>query len=270
MASEVGNGGRAEEVRMNGSSLKGRVALITGATSGIGRATALEFAAHGADLVLTGRSKSRGKEVLDDVRRAGVQCDFVEGDVREDAFCRRAVRHGVDKFSRLDILVNNAGVIFRATAEETSDDMWDETMATNVTAIFHLSRAALPHLRRTRGAIVNIASDWGLRGGERALAYCASKGAVVLMTRAMARDCARDGIRVNAVCPGDTDTPMIAAEIAQRGLDEESTRADYDAAVPLGRMGRPDEIAKLVRFLASDESAYMTGAAVPIDGGSSA
>lgn len=255
---------------MNDSSLRGRVALITGATSGIGRATAVEFAAHGADLVLTGRSTSRGKEVLDELRPTGVRCDFVDGDIREDAFCRRVIQHAVDKFSQLDILINNAGVIHRATAEETTDDMWDETLATNVSAVFYLSRAALPHLRRTRGAIVNIASDWGLHGGERALAYCTSKGAVVLMTRAMARDCARDGIRINAVCPGDTDTPMIAAEIAQRGLDEASTRADYDAAVPLGRMGRPEEIAKLVRFLASDDAAYMTGAAVPIDGGSSA
>jgi NAD(P)-dependent dehydrogenase (short-subunit alcohol dehydrogenase family) len=270
MASEAGNGGRVEEATMNGSSLQGRVALITGATSGIGRATALELAAHGADLVLTGRSKSRGKEVLNNVRRTGVRCEFIEGDIREDTFCRRVVRLAVDTFSRLDILVNNAGVIHRATAEETTDDMWNETIATNLTAVFHLSRAALPHLRRTRGAIVNIASDWGLRGGERAMAYCASKGAVVLMTRAMARDCARDGIRINAVCPGDTDTPMISAEIAQRGLDEVSTRADYDAAVPLGRMGRPEEIAKLVRFLASDDADYMTGAAVPIDGGSSA
>lgn len=246
------------------------MALITGATSGIGRATAKEFAACGADLVLTGRSRSRGDDILHELTRTGVRCDFVPGDIREDAFCRQVIGHAVDKFSRLDVLVNNAGVIHRASAEETTDDMWDETIATNVSAVFRLSRAALPHLRRTGGTIVNVASDWGLRGGERALAYCASKGAVVLMTRAMARDCARDGIRINAVCPGDTDTPMIAAEIAQRGLDEVSTRADYDAAVPLGRMGRPDEIAKLVRFLASDDASYMTGAAVPIDGGSSA
>lgn len=255
---------------MNRSSLQGRIALVTGATSGIGRATAREFAACGADLVLTGRSRSRGQDVLNEVSRTGGRCDFVEGDIREAAFCRQVIQHAIDKFSRLDVLVNNAGVIHRATTEETTDDMWDETIATNVSAVFRLSRAALPHLRRTRGAIVNIASDWGLRGGERAAAYCASKGAVVLMTRAMARDCAGDGIRINAVCPGDTDTPMITAEIAQRGLDEASTRAEHDAAIPLGRMGRPEEIAKLVRFLASDEAGYMTGAAVPIDGGSSA
>ena len=255
---------------MNHSSLQGRVVLITGATSGIGRAAANEFAAAGADLVLTGRSRGRGQDVLNDVRRSGARCDFVDGDVRDGAFCRQLVRHAVDMFSRLDVLINNAGIIYRGTAEETSDDMWAETMATNVTAVFQLSRAALPHLKRTRGTIVNVASDWGLRAGERAAAYCASKGAVVLMTRAMALDHARDGVRINAVCPGDTDTPMIATEIAQRGLDEARARAEHDAAVPLGRIGRPEEIAKLVRFLASDEASYMTGAAVPIDGGSSA
>ena len=255
---------------MSHSGLQGRVVLITGATSGIGRATANEFAACGADLVLTGRSRIRGEDVLEDARRTGVRCEFVDGDVRDSAFCQHVIRRSIDAFSKLDVLVNNAGVIFRGTAEETTDDMWAETMATNVTAVFQMSRAALPHLKRTRGAIVNIASDWGLRGGEHAVAYCASKGAVVQMTKAMAKDHARDGVRINAVCPGDTDTPMITTEIAQRGLDEARARADYDAAVPLGRMGRPQEIAKLVRFLASDEASYMTGAAVLIDGGVSA
>ncbi len=255
---------------MNQSSLHGRVVLITGATSGIGRAAAIEFAACGADLVLTGRSRERGKEVLNEVRHAGVRCDFVAGDVRDSAFCNQLIEHSLNTFSRLDVLVNNAGVIYRGTAEETTDEMWADTMATNVTAVFQLSRAALPHLKRTRGAIVNVASDWGLRAGARAAAYCVSKGAVVQMTRAMAKDHARDGVRINAVCPGDTDTPMIAAEIAQRGLDTAMARAEHDAAVPLGRMGRPEEIAKLVRFLASDDASYMTGAAVPIDGGTTA
>jgi meso-butanediol dehydrogenase/(S,S)-butanediol dehydrogenase/diacetyl reductase len=159
-------------------------------------------------------------------------------------------------FDGLNVLVNGAGILYRATAEETTDAQWRETMAVNLDAVFHLSRAALPALRaRSGGSIVNIASDWGLYGGRRALAYCASKGAVVQLTRAMALDHAPENIRVNAVCPGDTDTPMLDAEALQQGRDPAETRREMAAAAPLGRIATPEEVAKLVAFLASDDAA---------------
>jgi NAD(P)-dependent dehydrogenase (short-subunit alcohol dehydrogenase family) len=172
---------------------------------------------------------------------------------------------------RLDLLVNNAGIIYRCSAESTTDGQWRRTMAVNVDAVFYASRAAIPLMRaQGGGVIVNIASDWGLVGGQDAVAYCASKGAVVLMTKAMALDHAREGIRVNAVCPGDCDTPMLDHEAAQRGVDPVESRREAGEAVPLGRIGRPDEVARLVAYLASDDAAYITGAAIPIDGGNTA
>ncbi len=252
--------------------LAGKIVLVTGASSGIGAAVARAAAAAGAKLMLSGRSRDRGEGVARDIAVAGGRAEFLAGDLTDPAFADRLVEATADRFGRLDVLVNNAGIIHRATVDRTTDAQWHETMAVNLHAVFYLSRAAVRRmqLQGGGGAIVNIASDWGLVGGRDALAYCASKGAVVQMTRAMALDHARDRIRVNAVCPGDTDTPMLEGEFRQGGVERAAALAAHGAAVPLGRVATPEEVAQAVVFLASDAAAYITGAAQPVDGGTTA
>jgi NAD(P)-dependent dehydrogenase (short-subunit alcohol dehydrogenase family) len=251
--------------------LTGRIVLVTGATSGIGAAIADACAAAGATLMLTGRSAERGTVTLKRAQGRGVQAQFLAGDLTEPAWPDELVAETVKRCGRLDVLVNNAGIIHRGTIADCSDVEWDDVIAVNATAVFRLSRAAVRQMRRQGGgAIVNIASDWGLVGGRNAFAYCASKGAVVQMTRAMAVDHAKDGIRVNCVCPGDVDTPMLASGIAKRGLSQAEGLEVLGDHVPLGRVARPEEIAKAVVFLAGDNASYMTGAMLAVDGGNTA
>jgi NAD(P)-dependent dehydrogenase (short-subunit alcohol dehydrogenase family) len=248
---------------------KGQVALVTGATRGIGRAVALELARRGARLVATGRSEPAMEELSRALLDLGTEVEPLLLDATAPGAAEAAVGAALARFGRLDILVNNAGVIAQGTALDCTDDDWDRVMATNVTAVFRMSRAALREMvPRRSGVIVNIASDWALVGARGALAYAASKGAVAQMTRSMALDHARDGIRVNAVCPGDTDTDMLARE--HEGKERGPALARLGAAIPLGRVARPEEIARVVAFLASDEASFMTGALVPVDGGNSA
>lgn len=252
-----------EEAR---GALAGKVALVTGAAAGIGRATATLFGEEGAAVVVHD-IKPEGQAVADAIVAAGGQACFVRGDVTRAADCEAAVKRAVSEFGRLDVLVNNAGIIRRASVVETTEEDWDRVMAVNVKSVFLFSKMAVPIMaRQGGGVIVNTASGWGLDGGKDAASYCASKAAVVNLTRAMAIDHADVHIRVNCVCPGDTDTAMLREEARQLGQDVSGFLA-RSAQRPLGRMGRPEEIAHAILFLASDASSYVTGTALVVDGG---
>ena len=249
---------------------EGRVALITGGTSGIGKATAFLFAAEGAAVVITGRSQERGEEVVQAIEEAGGRALFVRADVRFAEDCRRAVEETLGRFGRIDVLFNNAGVYYPKTVPECSEEEWDETIDSSLKGAFLMSKFALPSMiERGSGSIIHNSSGWGILGGNRAAAYCAAKGGLVIMTKAMAIDHGPDGIRVNCVCPGDVYTPMLSDEAEKRGMAWE----DYEAGAanrPLGRIGAAEEIARAVLFLASDDSSFVTGAALVVDGGGTA
>ncbi|HKO05246.1 MAG TPA: SDR family NAD(P)-dependent oxidoreductase [Candidatus Acidoferrales bacterium] len=250
--------------------LADRVALITGATSGIGRATALLFAREGASVVLTGRNEERGREVVAEICNAGGQAMFCRSDVCLEADCRRAVEEAIAAYGRLDVLFNNAGVFSPNTAAECTEEEWDAQVDTSLKGAFLMSKHALPHMiRRGRGSIIHNSSGWGIVGGDRAVAYCAAKGGLILLAKAMAIDHGRQGIRVNCICPGDVDTPMLPEDARMRGMDWQKYLAGC-ANRPMGRIGTAEEIAAAVLFLASDESSFMTGAALVVDGGGAA
>jgi NAD(P)-dependent dehydrogenase (short-subunit alcohol dehydrogenase family) len=236
----------------------GKVALVTGGNRGIGLAVAQLLLEGGAQVMLAARDSQKGLTAAADL---GAQ--FVALDVRRADLCRNAVDATLAACGRLDILVNGAGIIYRnRTVDVTSEEDWDTVMAVNVKGVFLMSKYALPALRQTRGTIVNIASYTGLVGFAGSAAYAASKAAVVNLTRTMALDHAKDGIRVNCVCPGSVDTDMIHAAWQQTG-NVESARLAWAAKHPLGRIAEPREVAQAVAFLASSDSSFITGAALP-------
>lgn len=250
--------------------LKDKVALITGGTSGIGEATAVLFAAEGAKVAITGRNDARGAALVERIERNGGKAIFIRADVSVADDCRRAVDDTVRAFGRLDVLFNNAGVFYPQTALECSEREWDEQIDVNLKGTFLMSKFALPAMiAQHKGVIVNNSSGWGIVGGDHAVAYCASKGGVVLMTKAMAIDHGAQKIRVNCICPGDVETPMLPLDAKMRGLKWEDYIAGC-ASRPLGRVGTVEEIAKAVLFLASDDASFMTGAALVVDGGGTA
>ena len=247
--------------------LKGKRALITGAASGIGRAAALLFAHEGASIVSADIDAERGNEIVNEIERLDGKARFVKCDVTRADDCHNAVEQTVQAFGGLDILFNNAGIIVRQSVVELDETDWDRVMDVNVKSIFLMSKFAIPVMRSEGGgAIINTSSGWGVVGGPQAAAYCASKGAVVLLTRSMAIDFGPDGIRVNCICPGDTDTSMLRDEARQMRLQENEFMADA-AIRPLGRIGTTEEIAQAALFLASDQSSFVTGTSLIVDGG---
>jgi NAD(P)-dependent dehydrogenase (short-subunit alcohol dehydrogenase family) len=247
--------------------LENKVALITGGTSGIGEATAALFAEQGAKVVIMGRDEKRGHLVVEKITRNGHEAMFVRSDVRRTDECRRSAEQSIDRFGRLDILFNNAGVFYSHTVVACTEEEWDLQLDINLKGTFLMSKAVLPSMiAQGSGVIINNSSGWGIVGGDSAVAYCASKGGVVLLTKAMAIDHGPQGIRVNCICPGDVDTPMLPEDARMRGLKWEDYLAGC-ARRPLGRIGTPDEIAEAALFLASDDSSFMTGASLLVDGG---
>ena len=247
--------------------LEGKKAIVTGGAGGIGRATSLAFAAEGASVAVVDLNAEAAEAVAAEIRAAGGTAIALAADVSSEPDIERVIASTVDEFGGIDIVFNNAGIIRRTTAVETSVEEWDRVFGVNVRAIFLMCKHAVPVMAAAGGgSIVNTGSGWGLKGGGQAISYCASKGAVVNMTRALAIDHGPQGIRVNSVNPGDVDTGMLRDEARQLGQDQAGFLAEA-ADRPLQRMGQPSEIAAAVVWLASDESSYVTGSALVVDGG---
>lgn len=247
--------------------LEGKVALITGGTSGIGSATAVRFASEGAAVAVTGRNSERGEQVAKEIVENGGDAIFIRSDVRLADDCRQAVEQTLERFGKIDVLFNNAGVFHPRTIPECTEEEWDETIDSSLKGAFLMSKYALPSMiERGRGSIIHTSSGWGILGGDKAAAYCAAKGGLIVMAKAMAIDHGPDGIRVNCICPGDILTPMLPDDAAKRGMSWEDYSKDASDR-PLGRIGDVEDIANAALFLASDESSFITGDALVVDGG---
>lgn len=247
--------------------IKGRRALVTGAASGMGAASAELLAAEGAAVVLADLDEAGAEAGAEAIRAAGGEAVALRCDVASSSDVKTAVDAAVERFGGLDIVVNCAGIIRRASVVETTEEEWARVMAVNIGSVFLTGKHAVPVMAAGGGgSIVSISSGWGLKGGPDAASYCASKGAVVNLTRAMAIDHGPQGIRVNCICPGDTDTPMLRSEARQLGLDE-TAFLEESAERPLNRLGTGEDIARAVLYFASDDSAWVTGSTLVVDGG---
>ncbi len=244
--------------------LRGKIGIVTGAGSGIGRACAIALAKEGARVVLCGRRKDRIEEVA---REIGDRAFAIAADVSRTSELNHLLDQTVSRFGGLNFLVNNAGILTVGNAEQITEEQWDHLFNVNVRSVWLLSRGALPHMRKAGGgSIINIASTLGIVGARNRAAYAPSKGAVILLTKSMAIDHGHENIRVNAICPSFVETELTAALIAQVP-DQASARRERTASHPIGRLGRPEDVAGLAVYLASDESSWTTGAALPVDGG---
>lgn len=246
---------------------QGKVALVTGASLGIGRAASLAFARGGAAVVLVSRREEPGEEAAAEARQAGGEAVFLAADVSGEEEVRRVMAAVDRRWGRLDILVNNAGIYLQADVAATSLEDWQRILATNLTGAFLCTRHALPLLEKAGGgAIVNVSSEAGLVGIPGQVAYNVSKGGMIALTRSCAVDLAPRSIRVNCVCPGTTETPLVRQALAA-APDPAALRRRLEEIRPLNRLGTPEEIAAAILYLASEEAGYATGAILSVDGG---
>jgi NAD(P)-dependent dehydrogenase (short-subunit alcohol dehydrogenase family) len=248
-------------------SLEGKVAIVTGAASGIGRGIAVRLAEMGCAVAVLDKNVEGGMETVAEIERGGGKALAIPCDVRLRSDCREAVNRTIAAYGRIDILCNNAGIVLRKDVLELEEEEWDAVLDVTLKSAYLLSREAIPHMiRNGGGAIVNTGSGWAMKGGAKAASYCAAKGGLLNLTRAMAIDHGKDNIRVNCVCPGDIDTPMLASECRQLSEDPEQFMKEA-ASRPLHRVGTPGDVANAVLFLVSEMSTWITGAHLVVDGG---
>lgn len=261
------NAARVAERAAQLLSLEGRVAIVTGGGSGIGREISIRLAEMGASVVILDKNFETARETADRIKPLGGGALAIACDVTSRSACQRATEQAIAAFGRIDILCNNAGIVMRKDAVSLAEPEWDAVLAVTLKSVYLLSHEVIPHMvRNGGGSIINTGSGWSLKGGPRAVAYCAAKGGVLNLTRAVAIDHGPQNIRVNCVCPGDIDTPMLAAECEQLGEDRNQFMNEA-ANRPLGRIGSAGDVADAVLFLASDMSKWVTGTALVVDGG---
>lgn len=247
--------------------LSGRVAIVTGAASGIGRASALTFADEGAKVLVADIDGQRGQETVARILERGHEAVFAQVDVSSEAEIKRVTQDTVARWDRIDILFNNAGVVLVKPLEETTEDEWDRLMSINVKAAFLAIKHVVPYMRRGGGgAILNTGSIASFTGQVGTPVYCASKGAIALLTKSLALDYGRDGIRVNCLCPGITDTPMLREHLGH-GAEGEARIQGRLSRVPSGQILQPEDVARAALYLVSDDSAGVTGIMHVVDGG---
>ncbi len=241
--------------------------VITGGVGGIGQALVELFASEGARVLFSDRSEEDCEDLRETLERKDIETHFLAGDLRQKSYCEALISESVSRFGGIDILLNNAGAIPRGNILETNDDMWFSALDINLSAVFYLCRAAIPHMREAGGgAIVNTTSAWGLYPAPGHIAYCTSKAALAALTRNLGRDHAPDGIRVNAVAPNEVNTPMLRSGFIRRGIDPDSAIEDLGKTVPLGHVAEADEIADVIAFLASPDARYICGEVIEVTG----